>query len=1325
MKKLISGLLSVLFLASAIVCAIPLTAGAASSKHTAETTQLSVSEIKAIVQKTSEERYDTAEEALKAEDALGYLVSFTKGGYSVYINVYTGRLYYKNNATGQILTSNPVNMHGMNNNSNAAYESGTISKLMSQIAVTLFDITSNTSYQYNSFTNAAMLGQISVQETKEGYRVNYTIGDTTTRYLYPGMIRYDSFMEYILEPMLNTYRDMLLAYETEIRNVYPNADLDFLDGTTFTAPDGTEYDVYKKSKYQDEDGNWQEYSTIDIDNLKGPYLTAGTMKSYLSIIKTKNTDDYTAANALGKFISKLVSSGYSLENPYEYMEKASLKIILDEMYTNYPITKEGIPVFVAQKTAAKDMRDYSNNIKKYATDFTYSTMFEEEEICGYEYESVTTPVLRCSVEYSLSDKGELLVNVPANSITFDTTTFTLKEFDVLPNFGAGNMTDEDGYAFYPDGSGTIVTFKEFFSDSQKPNIDISSAVFGQDFSYASVTGKHREQVTMPVFGVVNTVSAGETTQNAYPGLTKVTNGYFAILEEGSSLATLRLVSGGSEHRFMNVSTAYTPYPIDTVNLSESIGTGSSTATATTTSSSSNATVSLGNYTITGKVRYNGNYTIRYTMLCDPTIAALTPNVTGATYLSNYSNMAKCYRDYLKADGTLKTIEKVSENLPLYIEVIGAMEIDDTFLTFPIRKKIALTTFDDVLTMYEDFEEKGLSNVNFKMTGFANGGIESTYPVRNKMERVLGGLSAFKKLVKAAKNISEEDGKNLGLYPEYDFQYVNKATLFDGVGYRHTVSRMLDNRYAVKRVYNSVSQSFEMTTSSVIAAEALDKLYTKFQRKFKKTGAEGLSVSTLGSDLSSNLDEKETVDRDTERQNVMNVLDRMANTDNYSLMIDTGNIYAVKYATHILNAETDSSHFRYSSYAVPFVGMVLHSYVNYAGSPLNNSGSPEYEILRDIESGASLYYTLCYEHDNIAYMKKEIATNEYYSVDYDNWFDTIVKNYNELNAQISDLQDYIISEHAVIKGERVVSESEREAFYKILSDEFIGQVKSQLAAAIDEATANLADGEKLDVTVDTDALYSKFYDTMMLSRYETVNDDYELDAAFKAAFIQNFNDEMTALKTKTETDYVGNVQVTFDSVKIGNELLADAFLSLVDEQLAAFITEQEGKLAEDKTLKITVDTDKIFASFETYMKLACYDLSDLSFEGTLKAMAQAKVVGALADLKTTVETAYAGDADAKKTTEVKFDTVTAGKEQLPYASYLTDSSSLDNHNYVETEYTCDNGNIVLVTYYNETTHDTVRFILNYNIFSVVVKYNGKNYNLGKYSYVRINDEGGMV
>jgi hypothetical protein len=89
------------------------------------------------------------------------------------------------------------------------------------------------------------------------------------------------------------------------------------------------------------------------------------------------------------------------------------------------------------------------------------------------------------------------------------------------------------------------------------------------------------------------------------------------------------------------------------------------------------------------------------------------------------------------------------------------------------------------------------------------------------------------------------------------------------------------------------------------------------------------------------------------------------------------------------------------------------------------------------------------------------------------------------------------------------------------------------------------------------------------------------------------------------------------------------------------------------------------------------------------------------------------------------------------SYVTDSIATDE-NYVYTDFTCDNGNVVMVTYEKEVNGktDTVVFLLNYNIFSVKIKVDEtihENFaayadeegyiTIDKYDFVKIMDKEG--
>ena len=58
-------------------------------------------------------------------------------------------------------------------------------------------------------------------------------------------------------------------------------------------------------------------------------------------------------------------------------------------------------------------------------------------------------------------------------------------------------------------------------------------------------------------------------------------------------------------------------------------------------------------------------------------------------------------------------------------------------------------------------------------------------------------------------------------------------------------------------------------------------------------------------------------------------------------------------------------------------------------------------------------------------------------------------------------------------------------------------------------------------------------------------------------------------------------------------------------------------------------------------------------------------------------------------------------EVDFSFYVTDSEATDKDGYKETNYTIDNGNVVMVTYQKGT--EKVNFILNYNSYAVRVTY----------------------
>ena len=705
---------------------------------------------------------------------------------------------------------------------------------------------------------------------------------------------------------------------------------------------------------------------------------------------------------------------YVLQDP----DDPSLSVrAVKEMNLQYPITeKMAIYIFDTQ-ASARELRQIEDYIKKYCPDYTYATLEEDHQITGYVSTQKAPPLFKMALEYYLDEAG-LQVRLPANGIRFDEDEYTLHSIKILPYFGAGANPNE-GYTFIPDGSGALFSFSELAGTA----VNITGKVYGTDYAYHEIGTTKSETVRLPVYGVVENYVGSEASLFRYwveeSGVDEDGNaleshweigseytdveedrGFFAIIEEGDALASITTTHGGAQHKYNSVYTEFRPRPSDSYNLSASISIADDTV-----------------WTIVSDRKYSGSYKIRIVMLTDKDNAEAAGLSEDQYYECSYVGMAKAYRDYLENKGTITRKEKTDENIPLYIESFGALDTASSFLSFPTTVRTALTTFDNVKTMYDDLAAEGITNINFRLTGFANGGMHSSVPNGVDFEKSVGGNKGYEELL----DYAEE--KDFGVFPDFDFSYATSDGAFDGFSYKKDATRTIDNRYSQKRLYYSSYQETLTTGQTCISPSVFSKFYGKVSEDLTKMGTTGISVSTLGSDLNSDFDEDEPYNREDSKELVTNLLATMSE-DYAEIMLDAGNAYTWQYADHILNVNLDSSHYNYASHSVPFIGMVLHGYVNFSGAPTNMASDTKYETLKMIENGALPYFTLSY--DNTALLKEDNALSKYYSVAYQIWKDDLVDTYNNLNDLLSGVQDATIVNHEFLDGERIPDEDEIQA-----------------------------------------------------------------------------------------------------------------------------------------------------------------------------------------------------------------------------------------------------------------------------------------------------------
>ena len=887
------------------------------------------------------------------EDKLATMkLKTTKGNYSIYADEKSGEVAVKDLTTGQILFTNPYDV-GASNASDSVKN-----QILSQIIVKFTE--NGREREYSSYEYAALRDQIKVKNIKNGIRVEYTIGREEARRLVPRMIEKERFETMIQAPMEEYY------------------------GVTYA----------DAKVFKDQSGHPLQ----------------------------------SASFYLCKQMSYFV---------YKDLDECSSDRLKEDLLSSFPIVNK-YDIYVLDPTAnIVEIEKIEEVIKTACPNYSYEEMDYDHMMTEYTSDDENPPVFKMALEYTIDADG-FTVRLPANGIRFNESKFQLTNVSILPYMGAGNNA-YDGYTFYPDGSGALFAFEDL---ADQNTYSVASKIYGTDYAYHKLTGTYQQAVRYPVFGIVENTryyeciapdeeTGGDKTTIIsgviYDGVMKALDegnsaapvykeygalvssaeiteyvenrGFVAIIEEGDALTELVNYHAGVLSPYDTVQMNFNPRPKDSYNIADAISVGTNSE-----------------WTVVSNRKYVGNYKIHYVMLADETVAAKNELKNGTWYDATWLGMAMAYRDYLENRGILSPLTETSADIPLYIEAFGALEVTEKIASIPVEVMKPLTSTQDVITMYEELSGKGATNINFKLTGYANGGMYATAPQKLKWEKAVTKDMSMQELLDYAAGV--ENG-NLGIYPDFDFAYISADKLTDGFSMRKHSIRTIDDRMTYKRDWIPTQQRYGGMFQMVVSPAYYEKFYTKFMEKYlEQNNLTGISVGSLGTALNSDFDEDEPYNREDAKGFTTKALEYISGSDDTALqvMVNGGNAFTWQYADHILGAALDSSRYIKASYSVPFVGVVLHGYTNFTGTPLNMEGDVNYAKLKAIENGASVYFTLSYQ--NTQKLKEDYFFSQYYSVRYDIWFDDVVEIYNQLNTELKDVQNKVIMDHQFLTGERV-------------------------------------------------------------------------------------------------------------------------------------------------------------------------------------------------------------------------------------------------------------------------------------------------------------------
>ena len=459
-----------------------------------------------------------------------------------------------------------------------------------------------------------------------------------------------------------------------------------------------------------------------------------------------------------------------------------------------------------------------------------------------------------------------------------------------------------------------------------------------------------EPVGLRVYGVdpaVNTIEEPSALMGIF-GMKQGDSAFCALVEEGDTVARIRAEKADGSGSFNRVWPSF-------ILTDTTVPTGQETEAPVT---------------VSGR-QYTGRIRLCYRFLSDSN--------------ASYAGMAIACREQLIRNGTLanSNIDE-GETLPFVLTTVGYSNLWEG--------SAKLTTYAQAQDMVQQLKAKGVDNIALRYMGALSGGYAQKDLADVSFMTSLGGKGDFEEL------INYMGSQNLQLY--LDINMLTASARVSGMSGASGV----DGSNVAANLTNLLTPTLGWKTyqTNALKADKSRKALSDFLSWMEEYPQLQFSVNDAGSLLYS--DYTHDADRAALAGQVSTQMEQVSY--GRSLMVDTGNLYTLKQADVIANLPLGSSYAESEAYeSVPFIQMILHGTVEYAGDPLNltDPDSLQESLLHSVEFGACPSYLWVYS------LPEEFAS-EAATLVYTQSVNDAVKFYAEVNDALADLRGSRMTDH---------------------------------------------------------------------------------------------------------------------------------------------------------------------------------------------------------------------------------------------------------------------------------------------------------------------------
>ncbi len=638
-----------------------------------------------------------------------------------------------------------------------------------------------------------------------------------------------------------------------------------------------------------------------------------------------------------------------------YSKKDPAKLKEDELKQleeQYPTVRDHVLYVAKADMSIKQKGD----LEGYFADAGYTAEDLEIDNANKVETGITSngPIFNLSVLYRLDENGDFVVSVPYDSIRCGTSE-PLSAISVLPMFGAADLKT-DGYMFVPEGGGSIIRY----NNHKIKQATYVTNVYGMDYARITNEAKTENRTALPVFGM----GQGDGS-------------FICVIEEGDAFASIM------------------------ADISEKI-------------SSYNEVYAKYNVIHYDKFKVSGGGTEPFYMyekeIPKATIVQRYRFIEGDSYV----DMAHSFRSYLQEKYGEDLDVSASEDMPVNVELVGAINKTQVKAGLPIDSVVPVTTFDQADEIIDELKAVGVKDLSVRMTGWSNGGVRQKVLTSVNTVRELGGDKKMDELIQSAKE------KGVDLYFDGITCFAYDSGILEGFIPASNAARYTTREQVKLYPFDIITfrQSDWMDSFYLVRPEFAEKCAENLIRDLNGHNAAGIAFRDIGRLISGDYYSRNTVTREEVKKMESAILDTAAST--MKISIKSGNMYALPYADIVTDMDLAGNSYAILDESVPFYQIVLHGLKDYTGEAINLAGDWHTALLRCAEFGSGLNFTFMKEDTMIL---QDSAYSCYTSAAYDRWKDEILPLIAQYQQDMSGLN------RQSIIGHRHVSEDVSETYYE--------------------------------------------------------------------------------------------------------------------------------------------------------------------------------------------------------------------------------------------------------------------------------------------------------